>query len=103
MHVIQNRMQALIIAACLYDLDILFQAIERLSSNDPKLMQSSCDIMNKVFTKGKDLQKMIEKLENEKKLNQAPINEGMIKKTVMQHVNHLCWYRVNSNLIFYMP
>lgn len=53
----------------------LFMAIERLSLNDPKLMQSSCDIMNKVCTKGKDLQKMIEKLENEKKLNQAPINE----------------------------
>lgn len=81
---------------------VLLQAIERLSSNDPKLMQSSCDIMNQVCTKGKDLQKMIEKLQNEQ--NQAPINEGMIGKTVMQldfkTRRPLCWYRVYSTVIF---
>lgn len=74
-------MHARIKATCLYHLNILFQAIERLSLNDPKLIQSSCDIMNRVYTHGKYLQKMIE---NEKKLNQAPINEGMIEKTVMR-------------------
>lgn len=83
---------------------VLLQAIERLSSYDPKLMQSSCDIMNKVCTKGKDLQKMIEKLQNEKELNQAPGNEGMIGKTVMQldfkTRRPLCWYRVYSTVIF---
>lgn len=62
----------------------LFQAIERLSLNDPILIQSSCDIMNRVYTNGKDLKKMMEKIENEKKLTLAPMNEGMIEKIVMQ-------------------
>lgn len=84
MHVIQNRMQARIKATCLYHLHFLFQAIKRLSLNDPKLIQSTCDIMNRVCINGKDLQKMTEKFENEKQLNQAPINKGMIEKTFMQ-------------------
>lgn len=54
----------------MYHLNILFQARkkERLSLNDPKLIQSTCDIMNSVCTEGKDLQKMIEKIENENKI-----------------------------------
>lgn len=62
----------------------MFQAIERLSLNDPILIQSSCDIMNRVYTNGKDLKKMMEKIENENKLTLAPMNEGMIEKIVMQ-------------------
>lgn len=61
----------------------MFQAIGRLSSDDPELIQTSCCIMNRVCTKGKYLQDMIEKIKNldkEKELNQRPINEGMIKE-----------------------
>lgn len=70
-----------------YHLNVLFQAIKRLSSNDPKIIQTSCGIMNRVCTNGKDLQEMLEKLktfDKEKRLNQAPTKEGKIEKSDMQ-------------------
>lgn len=67
----------------------MFQAIGRLSKYEPKLstklIKASCDIMNRVSTKGKDLQEMIEKFKNlhkETELDQTPINKGKKDNTV---------------------
>lgn len=62
----------------------MFQAIGRLSSQNPKLIKTSREIMNRVSTKGEYLQEMIEKIEKEKKLNETPLNEGISEKTDMQ-------------------
>lgn len=62
----------------------MFQAIGRLSSDDPKFIQTSCEIMNRVSTKGKDLQEMIKKFKNQdkdKRLDQPPINKGIQENT----------------------
>lgn len=54
--------------------DILLQAIKRLSKDDVKLIEETCDILNRVFTKGKDLENMMEKLKDYKK--EQKLNEG---------------------------
>lgn len=56
---------------------ILFQAIRRLSKDNVKLMEDTCDILNRVFTKGKDMETMMEKLKDFKK--EQKLNQGIIK------------------------
>lgn len=73
----------------------MFQAIGRLSSDDPKLIQTSCEIMNRVSTKGEYLHEMIEKIEKEKKLDETLLNEGISEKKDMQ------WnFEKSTNLVF---
>lgn len=62
----------------------MFQAIGRLSFENSYLIRTSCEIMNRVFTKGEYLQKMTEKFEEEKKSDEALFNEGILEKTDMQ-------------------
>lgn len=52
----------------------LHGAIRRLSGDDVKLIKETCDILNKVFVKGNDLNQMMEKLETFKK-EQRKIDE----------------------------
>lgn len=53
---------------------VLLQAIKRLSKDNVKLIEATCDILNRVFTKGKDMETMMEKLEDYKK--EQKLNEG---------------------------
>lgn len=69
----------------------MFQAIGRLSFDDPYLIRTSCEIMNRVSTKGEYLQEMTEKFEKEKK---ALLNEGILEKTDMQ-----CNFENSTNCI----
>lgn len=61
----------------IYHSSILFQAIRRLSKDNVKLMEDTCDILNRVFTKGKDMETMMEKLKDYKK--EQKLNQGIIK------------------------
>lgn len=72
----------------------MFQAIGRLSFDDPYLIRTSCEIMNRVSTKGEYLQEMTEKFEKEKKLDEALLNEGILEKTDMQ-----CNFENSTNCI----
>lgn len=78
------RFKATYIYIYIYYLNILFQAIGRLSSNDPTLIKTSCEIMNRVSTKGEYLHEIIEKIEKEKKLDETLLNEGISEKKDMQ-------------------
>lgn len=40
-------------------------------------MEDTCDILNRVFTKGKDMETMMEKLKDYKK--EQKLNQGIIK------------------------
>lgn len=44
------------------------QAIRRLTADDEQLIKKICEIMNKVFCKGKDMEKMMEDLKDFRKL-----------------------------------
>lgn len=45
-----------------------FQAIRRLSGDDEHLIKKICEIINKVFCKGKEMEKMMEDLKDFRKL-----------------------------------
>lgn len=72
----------------------MFQAIGRLSFDDPYLIRTSCEIMNRVSTKGEYLQEITEIFEKEKKLDEALRNEGILEKTDMQ-----CNFENSTNCI----
>lgn len=46
----------------------IFQAIRRLTADDEQLIKKICEIMNKVFCKGKEMEKMMEDLKDFRKL-----------------------------------
>lgn len=43
---------------------ISFQAIQRLSGNDDQFIIQICDVLNKVFTKGKEIDEMKQKIKD---------------------------------------
>lgn len=74
---------------------LLCKAIRRLSSEDVKLIEDVCDVLNKVFTKGEIMEEMIQELrvfqKNARKWEELCQSEGkanqiMIYKKIINYI-----------------
>ena len=46
------------------DVKNVFQAIQRLSGNDERFIIQICDVLNKVFSKGREIEEMKQKIKD---------------------------------------
>ena len=61
----------------------LFQGIQRLSGNDERFIVQICDVLNKVFSKGREIEDMKQKIkdfrEKAETTEDQPDNHGNLK------------------------